>query len=405
MSNTDVTDGVHAPFDAELAQSPSRNRMFGGNPLIFKDAGLEQRFTRHLLESTHNCAVLSGTIGMAVWLLFIVVDALRYHSASPGHYGSAFFYYVLLPRAAGLLVLLYAILSFRSRKNSDSKSIAIIFGTIFVIGVGITSTTCFYQNANIAAAQSAHLLIIVAAFSPVGLRFSQSMALSFALLGMSIVLGMVILLPEQWKAHYILMGMEAVAIVLAATGAYARESSMRQQFLLTHLMEWKANHDALTGLYNRHKLADSATQYLLQAQRDGLPVAFAVIDIDHFKAYNDCYGHQQGDAAIQAVGALLQGHARKPLDMAIRLGGEEFAIFTYGEDAPSLARRLGSFQEEIEARAIVHARSSTSTHLTVSIGVASSNKERDNFEEMYKRADEALYHSKGAGRNRITVAS
>lgn len=115
--------------------------------------------------------------------------------------------------------------------------------------------------------------------------------------------------------------------------------------------------DGLTGLANRRHFDDMLERSHRRSLRTGESVGLALIDIDHFKQYNDCYGHVQGDEALKAVAATLQRHARRPYDLAARFGGEEFALILPGEsDAQVMAE---NFRQEVLRLSIAHAASPT----------------------------------------------
>ena len=134
------------------------------------------------------------------------------------------------------------------------------------------------------------------------------------------------------------------------------------------------------------------------------PLGLALIDIDHFKLYNDHYGHVQGDEALKQVAGTLARHARRPYDLAARFGGEEFALILPGHaDAVEVVER---FRQEVQNMAIAHAASTTAPELTVSCGVLTIHcGQADSMEDCLRRADELLYGAKTNGRNRVCATS
>ena len=113
--------------------------------------------------------------------------------------------------------------------------------------------------------------------------------------------------------------------LIGAVGCYLLEFKSREHFLISRLLRVMADHDSLTGLHNRRSFNQHLDRLWRQAQREQKTLALLLCDVDHFKAYNDRYGHQAGDAVLQRIGAVFEANARRPLDMAVRLGGEEFA--------------------------------------------------------------------------------
>lgn len=158
-----------------------------------------------------------------------------------------------------------------------------------------------------------------------------------------------------------------------------------------------ANTDALSGLLNRRAFDAMLDSEMRWRQDESEPLALLLIDLDHFKTINDMHGHHTGDEVIRRVSRLLRANSR-PVDAVARYGGEEFAMILKGMDlrqAESVAERL---RKQIEAMAGLP----ESPRVTVSIGIAMKNA-RDNVDTIVKRSDEALYHSKRTGRNRVST--
>jgi two-component system cell cycle response regulator len=158
--------------------------------------------------------------------------------------------------------------------------------------------------------------------------------------------------------------------------------------------------DQLTGLYNRRFIMTQLAPLVNRAQCGGEPVSVMTIDLDHFKRCNDTFGHDVGDAALREFAARLGSNTR-PSDFACRFGGEEFVVImprTSGDIACLAAERL---RRSICASPFAIPALAQPLEVTVSIGVASSEAIDDTPETLLKRADEALYEAKHAGRNRI----
>lgn len=158
-------------------------------------------------------------------------------------------------------------------------------------------------------------------------------------------------------------------------------------------------HDPLTGLGNRRFL-DIMFESRMGAMREGAePFGLFMIDIDHFKAVNDEYGHTVGDKAIAAVAATLSSAVR-PLDAAVRWGGEEFILM-----CPNIANALGSIAERIRMmveHSWVELEDGRSLSVTISVGAARATKS-DSLESLVKRADARMYEAKNSGRNRWVI--
>ena len=157
----------------------------------------------------------------------------------------------------------------------------------------------------------------------------------------------------------------------------------------------EAHVDALTGLANRRAFDKELSRRLAQRQRQGTPLCLAIIDIDHFKSFNDEFGHLLGDAILKEFATVLEATARR-MDVAARLGGDEFAVVLPGinlEAASHVAERLRSAISDSPLRCEGHEHT-----LTISIGLAKAEVD-DDPASLLRRADSALYAAKEAGRN------
>ena len=154
-----------------------------------------------------------------------------------------------------------------------------------------------------------------------------------------------------------------------------------------------ASTDGLTGLANRRSFDKVLARELARCARDGLPLALLLVDVDHFKSYNDSYGHQEGDECLKRLSHLLRGMARRPGDVAARYGGEEFAVILPNTSADGGYRFAESLRISVEALNIPHCRSSYGI-VTVSIGLVCEIPIGGGDGAMLQHADAALYAAK-----------
>ena len=162
--------------------------------------------------------------------------------------------------------------------------------------------------------------------------------------------------------------------------------------------------DPLTHLYNRRYLDSSFMRLFNSAKRHGFIFAMFVVDLDHFKDYNDCYGHQKGDDALKAVSEVLTETLRRSDEYAYRLGGEEFCCLVMANEEANIINIANRICESIVALQIPHERSSAANVVSASIGVCLiDHVDHESFDTMYKVADTALYKAKEEGRNRVVV--
>ncbi len=160
--------------------------------------------------------------------------------------------------------------------------------------------------------------------------------------------------------------------------------------------------DGLTGLANRRRFDEALSQAWALAVRQRSSLGLVLLDVDHFKAYNDAYGHPAGDACLCAVGRALATALPRVSDLVARYGGEEFVVLLPGtglEGAQAVAETL---RRAVEAMDLPHAHSSAAGHVTVSLGAAACLPHLKLVSAaLVEAADEALYRAKQAGRNRV----
>lgn len=164
-----------------------------------------------------------------------------------------------------------------------------------------------------------------------------------------------------------------------------------------------ARRDLLTGLGNRLRLHEDLETLSARVVRYGHQYSLALLDVDYFKAYNDTYGHQAGDAALQSVGRVL-AHVGRSGDACYRFGGEEFLCVFPEQSAEGASTAVQRLLDEVRLLGIVHAGSPGHGVLTLSAGVAQMTTGCTEPDAVLRQADEALYRAKAAGRNAVRVA-
>jgi len=207
--------------------------------------------------------------------------------------------------------------------------------------------------------------------------------------------------PRQWTER-------DVAVLTELAHATLREITLRQALVrlaeemhkvgvLNERLSELAHTDALTALYNRRAYDQALAREWRRVQRNGAALSVLLIDADHFKSINDQHGHAVGDRVLQALAALIQRSARE-IDVAARIGGEEFAVLlsdTGATSALNVAERIRSQIAQSDTMPV--------TGVTVSIGVATLAAE-ESAASLQHRADQALYMAKSQGRNRVVLA-
>jgi diguanylate cyclase (GGDEF)-like protein len=191
--------------------------------------------------------------------------------------------------------------------------------------------------------------------------------------------------------------------VTDVTPTVRREYLLRTRVDEMHLM---ARVDALTGVGNRREFSESLDGEVRAALRAHESLGMLMIDIDHFKTYNDHYGHPVGDQCLRDVAAVLRRVVRRPRDKLARYGGEEFVVLLPGTPLSGVVEVGREILEQVRRLALPHAANPAGDVVTVSVGAASLEPRRtEDAAVLLRQADEALYAAKGAGRNRLATQS
>jgi diguanylate cyclase (GGDEF)-like protein len=164
--------------------------------------------------------------------------------------------------------------------------------------------------------------------------------------------------------------------------------------------------DELTQIANRRYFNVMMEQEWARAERGQYPMALILIDIDHFKAYNDRYGHQAGDGCLRAVAQALKQDVKRSGDLVARFGGEEFVILLPQTDVSGAIHVAKTIQQELATLKLPHEASPTSAYVTLCLGIAVLIPTPNNsIDQLIHEADKALYRAKQQGRNRYQIAA
>ena len=189
-------------------------------------------------------------------------------------------------------------------------------------------------------------------------------------------------------------------------GVVAVVRDMTEQKDLQDKLASLATSDGLTGLANRRAFDERISDEWTRARRDGAQLSLLLIDVDHFKAFNDHYGHLAGDGCLRALGRILSAHARRPADLAARYGGEEFALLLPNTDADGCAKVGEEIRDALRDLAMLHAQNPPSRLVTVSVGGATGFPSQTTTDStaLVAAADRALYAAKNRGRDRLVMS-
>ena len=261
-----------------------------------------------------------------------------------------------------------------------------------------------------------YLALIIIVIGTLAMRLPVTSGAAASLIG---ALGF-LAVPHAKSAHFALncviyYSMQVIVCVFVAA---VQEYKDRVSFLQSVLLEYKTSEvqrlnfeldrlarlDALSGLSNRRHFDEALQKEWARACRERNSLALIMLDVDHFKAYNDTYGHPAGDICLTQIGGGLAKAMKRPADLAARYGGEEFIVLLPGADADGAEEVAKRIVGGIDALSLEHAASSAAKHVTASIGVAVCTPQPGMLaQSLVDSADAALYEAKRAGRHRTVV--
>jgi diguanylate cyclase (GGDEF)-like protein len=376
------------------AESPHALQLKRGFPRLRFERALEEEFRK-----VHRADTLPQ-VRRNLWLAAVFVFGF-----------SALTHMVLDPQVNRLLdlirlavfgpTLLAALVVVHSRMYDRFYPLVIQVGApIFGIGVVVLAVLAAAHGVNLI---STVVLASIYIYFLLGMSFYAALTSSVIVAASYFVAAAAVGLATPMQV--IDGGVLLITNVVGAMVCYSLERATRTNFLEERLLIEAASRDGLTGIHNRRRFDEHVDRIWPQASRAQAPLALLLIDIDHFKAYNDYYGHQAGDECLRQVAWCLSRCARRPLDITARYGGEEFAVVLFEGRREHVEEVAQSIRASIEALAIKHAASpSRSKMLTVSIGAACivPRPGRTHY-GFIQLADEALYEAKEQGRNCVVI--
>jgi diguanylate cyclase (GGDEF)-like protein len=380
-----------APAPPESAHAAALRRGF---PHLRFEPALEEEFLRaHRLETRAQVRrnlwlAIAFVIGFS-WLTHLVLDRETNRLLD------------IIRVATFAPILLFGLAVVHSSLYERLYAISAQIGApIFGVGVAVIAVIAARYNVNLI---STVVLVTIYIYFMLGMTFYSALSAALVVFASYLLAAALINLPAA--TVLIDSGVLVFTNFMGAMVCYSLERANRTNFLEERLLIETASRDGLTSIHNRRTFDEHVDRIWPQAIRERVPLSLILVDIDHFKAYNDCYGHQAGDDCLKQVAWSLMHCARRPLDIAARYGGEEFAVVLYDarrDHVEDAARRI---QTSIADLAIEHLASpAAKKRLTVSIGAACIEPQngRSHF-GFIQLADEALYEAKERGRDRIVI--
>jgi len=385
-------------IDPELLSSstpsPYRAAFDKGYRKLRFEEPLEREFQAFYLEGHIMRVRLAAYLIIALYAAFVVID-LTTLPEEVAYWTARIRLFVIIPPFIFLLLVSY-------RPSIRGYVVNAVFAGAIITGLGTTAVIGVAYRLGSQIPYEGILLVALFIYLIACLQWRRALFANLLTLFAFIVVEVLYQPDPQARLYEITFMFAANAV--GAYGGYFLEHSARTMFLINNLLNELAELDGLTGLSNRRSLNIHLDRIWRQAMRDQKDVAIAMIDVDHFKKYNDRYGHAQGDAALRAVADVIAHYARRPLDITARYGGEEFSIVWYHPSAIELPNMAEVLTRAIHALNIPHVDSELG-RLSISVGVAMMTPApgQSNI-DLLRDADAALYDAKAQGRNRVVVA-
>lgn len=341
---------------------------------------LEAPFLRHRAESVLMLQRLAMLIGALLYALYFWRDAVtdRYYM-DPVIWGTLLAF--AIPGNTALFVA-----TFLHEPWRYTLAIARVGALFHTAGMLLVSAISASRNGE--GWYEFLIIQLLYDFFLLGLLWSQANWLALITATFAPLLMMALGQPPGQVFNYTFF-ITATA-VLGSIGCYVQERSQRRSWLTEQLLRQMSERDPLTHLFNHRAFYSRGDRLIRHARREGRYVAVLGVDIDLFKRFNDLYGHLAGDECLRQVAQQVADHARRPLDMAGRLGGEEFAVFLYDANRASALSRAEDLRESIRNLDLPG-----QARVSISVGVATATPlDSVTMETMVGQADVALYRAK-----------
>ena len=290
------------------------------------------------------------------------------------------------------------------------------FNTLYsreIVGVSIPILMAFqilsiyFFNKGIANAEDyQYFSVMIVVFMNVNLRPDFCFAVGASLFVFVAYTSALVAGHAAFSTVFVRTAIMAAAVYLTLVANWRMEQDARHAFLRglqdrlhRDQAEADAGHDPLTGLFNRRYLNERA-RALWETAHPSTPMAVLMLDVDHFKGYNDIYGHLGGDLCLKHVAATMRSEMRDQDDLCVRFGGEEFVALLPGADLMTATRMAERIRRLVENRTIVN-KAAKSGYLSISVGVASAPVSTMTLSDLTAHADAALYAAKRNGRNQV----
>ncbi len=371
-----------------------------GFPLLMFPRRLEAAFEREVGADRCRQLAIGGLFGIVLYNLFLISDWLT----APDTFQTAVGLRLGIITPIGFLLIAALFLN----PPVAVREFLVAAGAV-ILGGGSNLYLMLIGHSPHHDAQRQIIILIVLFITMVQrVRFWYAVAACLGCVAMHAV-GLAMLPAYPFEFQVSANAVFGCAVILSIFASYVLEREMRMNFLLSlrgrlqrRDLDVESRRDPLTGLRNRRSL-DEVIEVCNQCKAIGEELAIVLLDIDHFKAFNDTAGHQAGDVCLKRVAGIIQSELRDHVDAAFRFGGEEFILVLRGIDLPTAIKISERIRCAIEDAAIPHPALALGEVVTVSMGVASAIVSREvRVGAIISAADSALYAAKRNGRNQVS---
>ena len=368
----------------QARQGTAENMQSRGSEAGSRSKSLQSEFRREFGEQHWLRNTIAAVIGLFVYALFGVVDFL----VLPGDFMVLWQARYLVTMPLALAIFVFQFLPGTGKRWSGP----ILFLVMLVSGFSIIYMNFFMPEDHRNLYFTGLLIVLVFGHALWRAPFWWPTAASLILfVGYLWLMQRYAPLSPAQLASSVFYYVSACFMMIYAGWFFDRQEYLA--FLLRRELQQAATSDSLTGIANRRAFFEHLEREWRRAQRERTPVSLLAIDLDNMKEINDTGGHPQGDEALRRVSEVLSGHARRPGDLAARVGGDEFMLLLLGSNGASTCRLASEIVQEVRQKQPL-------PQVTVSIGaVCLVPSVYESHERMIQLADQALYEAKQQGRS------
>lgn len=376
-------------------------------------ATLEHQFLSQDPQQRLRHFIISGLISLMVYDGFLIADYLMIPDVFP--IAVTLRLLIFTPISVVVLLLLWL-----NRDRPLAQHPVMLDSAVLVSGLFAAATLAYalsITRSPLSDFYHAGFAVVVMYGNLVQrLRFWSALGFSLAVLTIQIV-GVVVLPNFNPRLVLPICSLTAATVAFSLCANYVMERDKRRRYLLSERerslvkdlsevnlkLQQLSRVDVLTALFNRRHFQEYLQDLWQRAKHGGTEVVIIMMDVDHFKPYNDHHGHPAGDECLRQVASVMQNSLRRPGDMVARYGGEEFIAVLPNTSLPLAMQAAERVRKAVEDMAIPHETSATLPVVTVSLGVAWCNAATPGAtpDGLISKADRALYDAKHQGRNRV----